>query len=144
MLVAPFHLALPINNIEEARQFYIEILGCTPGRSAKHWLDVNFWGHQLSLHVAEEECKNVSTNNVDHDEVPVRHFGVILPWDEWHKIKEVLLNGEYASEIQWVIRPKIRFKGEVGEQATMFIKDPSENVLEFKSFQNTHQIFASS
>ena len=85
-----------------------------------------------------------SRTNVDHDEVPVRHFGVILPWDEWHKIKEVLLNGEYASEIQWVIRPKIRFKGEVGEQATMFIKDPSENVLEFKSFQNTHQIFASS
>ena len=142
MSTSPFHLALPIIDIEESRQFYIDILGCTIGRSAARWLDVNFWGHQLSLHVDESCQRNVATNSVDEDEVPVRHFGVILEWEEWHNLKEILMDGEYATEIQWVIEPKIRFEGEVGEQATMFIKDPSGNVLEFKSFQNMEQIFS--
>lgn len=142
MPTSPFHLALPIINIEESRQFYIDILGCTTGRSAERWLDVNFWGHQLSLHVDESSQEDIATNSVDEDDVPVRHFGVILEWKEWHNLKEDLEEGEYATEIQWVIAPKIRFEGEVGEQATMFIKDPSGNVLEFKSFQNAEQIFS--
>ena len=127
----PFHLALPVHNIEAAHQFYIDILGCTTGRSAQRWLDIDFWGHQVSLHLWDEP-EEITTNRVDEDEVPVRHFGVILPWKEWHQLKEKLVQGEYSTEIIWVIEPKIRFKGEVGEQATMFIKDPSGNVLEFK------------
>ena len=138
----PFHLALPVHNLESAYQFYIEILGCTTGRSAQRWLDIDFWGHQVSLHLCEEQ-EEMATNSVDHDEVPVRHFGVILSWEDWHRLKEELLTGEYSTEVIWVIEPKIRFKGEVGEQATMFIKDPSGNVLEFKSFQEERFIFQS-
>jgi uncharacterized protein len=141
-MIPPFHLALPVHNLETSYQFYIEILGCTTGRSAKHWLDINFWGHQVSLHLCEKQ-EAIGTNSVDHDEVPVRHFGVILPWKDWHKLKEDLLNGEYSTEVIWVIEPKIRFRGEIGEQATMFIKDPSGNVLEFKSFQEEGFIFQS-
>ena len=140
MSISPFHLALPIINIEESRQFYIDILGCTTGRSAERWLDVNFWGHQLSLHVDDSNQEDIATNSVDEDDVPVRHFGVILEWKEWHNLKETLEEGEYATEIQWVIAPKIRFAGEVGEQATMFIKDPS-NVLDSNPFNTRNRYF---
>ena len=138
----PFHLALPVRNLEEAHQFYIDLLGCRLGRSAQRWLDIDFWGHQLSLHLCDEQ-EETTTNPVDNDDVPVRHFGVILPWSEWHILQEQLLKGEYSTEVSWVIEPKIRFVGEVGEQATMFIKDPSGNVLEFKAFQDESYIFRS-
>ena len=143
MSIPPFHLALPVHDIEEARQFYVDILGCSIGRSANRWLDISFWGHQVSLHLEDTIQREDSTNSVDNDEVPIRHFGVILAWETWNILKEQLLSGTYASEIQWVIEPKIRFQGKAGEQATMFLKDPSGNVLEFKSFQNMNQIFAS-
>jgi len=134
----PFHLAFPIRDIEETRSFYADILGCDIGRSTEKWIDFNFFGHQLSAHVKPEELAKTTANAVDGKNVPVRHFGVILPWDQWHsladKLKEV--------GIEFIIEPYIRFKGEVGEQATMFFLDPSGNALEFKSFQDESQIFA--
>jgi len=134
----PFHLAFPIRDIEETRSFYADVLGCDIGRSTEKWIDFNFFGHQLSAHVKPEELAKTTSNAVDGKNVPVRHFGVILPWSQWHsladKLKEV--------GIEFIIEPYIRFKGKVGEQATMFFLDPSGNALEFKSFQDESQIFA--
>jgi hypothetical protein len=134
----PFHLAFPIRDIEETRAFYGELLGCDIGRSTDKWIDFNFFGHQLSAHIKPEELAKANTNAVDGKNVPVRHFGVILPWDEWHDLADKLK----AHGIKFVIEPYIRFKGEVGEQATMFFLDPCGNALEFKSFQDESQIFA--
>jgi extradiol dioxygenase family protein len=134
----PFHLAFPIRDIEETRTFYGELLGCEIGRSTEKWIDFNFFGHQLSAHVKPDELAQAKRNEVDGKNVPVRHFGAILPWEEWHTLAEKLK----ASGIEFVIEPYIRFKGEVGEQATMFFLDPSGNALEFKSFQDPIQIFA--
>jgi extradiol dioxygenase family protein len=134
----PFHLALPINDIEQTRSFYCGLLGCTAGREAPLWIDLNFFGHQLSLHVKPEETQHVQGNEVDGKHVPVRHFGVVLPWQEWHMLADRLR----AAGIAFVIEPYIRFKGEVGEQATMFFMDPSGNALEFKSFKDITQLFA--
>ena len=144
-MISPFHLALPVRDLDATRRFYIDILGCSVGRSAPRWLDVNFWGHQLSLHLDDDldVAAQASTNSVDGDDVPTKHFGVILDWDRFEEFKIRLLEGEYADEIHWVIRPNIRFEGKVGEQATMFVRDPSGNVLEFKSFQNMECIFQS-
>lgn len=137
-----FHLAIPVFHLEDSRHFYQDILGCTLGRTAPRWIDINFWGHQVSLHLVDRNDKEIEhTNAVDSDTVPVRHFGLILSWDDWQQLKDNLKQGEYAAEISWVIAPKIRFQGEVGEQATMFIRDPSGNVLEFKAFQNERMIF---
>lgn len=133
----PFHLAFPIRDIEETRRFYGELLGCKIGRSTDKWIDFNFFGHQLSAHVKPEELAAAQTNAVDGKNVPVRHFGAILEWDQWHALADKLR----AEGIEFVIEPYIRFKGEVGEQATMFFLDPSGNALEFKSFQNPEQIF---
>lgn len=134
----PFHLAFPIRDIEETRKFYEKLLGCEIGRSTEKWIDFNFFGHQLSAHVRPEELAQAKANLVDGKDVPVRHFGVILPWEEWNQLAEKLTqNG-----INFIIEPYIRFKGEVGEQATMFFLDPSGNALEFKSFQDESQIFA--
>lgn len=135
----PFHLAFPIRDIEETRRFYGELLGCAIGRSTDKWIDFNFFGHQLSAHVKPEELAAAQTNAVDGKNVPVRHFGAILEWNQWHTLADKLR----AAGIEFVIEPYIRFKGEVGEQATMFFLDPSGNALEFKSFQNPDQIFAS-
>lgn len=134
----PFHLAFPIRDIEETRAFYGELLGCEIGRSTDKWIDFNFFGHQLSAHVKPEELSNVQANEVDGKHVPVRHFGAILPWEEWHALADKLK----GHGIQFVIEPYIRFQGEVGEQATMFFLDPAGNALEFKSFQDPSQIFA--
>ncbi|KPQ18025.1 MAG: putative dioxygenase of extradiol dioxygenase family [Algoriphagus marincola HL-49] len=134
----PFHLAFPIRDIEETRAFYGELLGCDIGRSTDKWIDFNFFGHQLSAHIKPEELAKANTNAVDGKNVPVRHFGVILPWDEWHDLADKLK----SHGIDFVIEPYIRFKGEVGEQATMFFLDPCGNALEFKSFQDESQIFA--
>jgi extradiol dioxygenase family protein len=134
----PFHLAFPIRDIEETRAFYGDLLGCDIGRSTDKWIDFNFFGHQLSAHIKPEELANAKTNEVDGKNVPVRHFGAILGWDEWHALADKLK----AHGTEFVIEPYIRFKGEVGEQATLFFLDPCGNALEFKSFQDPAQIFA--
>ena len=134
----PFHLAFPILNIEETRQFYGGLLGCEIGRSTDKWIDFNFFGHQLSGHVKPDELKAALTNEVDGDKVPVRHFGAILAWQQWEALAEKLKD----NGISFIIEPHIRFQGQVGEQATMFFLDPSGNALEFKSFKDMSQIFA--
>ncbi|HSJ67084.1 MAG TPA: VOC family protein [Anditalea sp.] len=134
----PFHLAFPIRDIEETRSFYQDLLGCEIGRSTEKWIDFNFFGHQLSAHVKPEELQQAKANEVDGKNVPVRHFGALLEWDAWHALADKLRD----HNIEFIIEPYIRFKGEVGEQATMFFLDPSGNALEFKSFQDPSQIFA--
>ncbi|MGO4156795.1 VOC family protein [Cupriavidus sp. YAF13] len=133
-----FHLAFPVNDLEEARRFYGELLGCPEGRSSNAWIDFNFYGHQVVAHLAPEECGHRATSAVDGDEVPVRHFGAILSMDAWEALAEKLR----AAGTQFVIEPHVRFKGQVGEQATMFFLDPSGNALEFKAFGDISQVFA--
>ncbi|WP_458764819.1 VOC family protein [Cupriavidus basilensis] len=133
-----FHLAFPVNDLEEARRFYGELLGCPEGRSSNAWIDFNFYGHQVVAHLAPEECGHRATSAVDGDEVPVRHFGAILSMDAWEALAEKL----HAANTQFVIEPHVRFKGQVGEQATMFFLDPSGNALEFKAFGDISQVFA--
>jgi hypothetical protein len=136
--IQPFHLAFPIRDIEETRTFYQDLLGCETGRSTEKWIDFNFFGHQLSAHVKPEELAQAKANQVDGKNVPVRHFGVVLTWENWHSLADKLK----ANKLDFIIEPYIRFKGEVGEQATMFFLDPSGNALEFKAFQDPTQIFA--
>ena len=135
----PFHLAIPVTDIPGTRKFYLEVLGCGVGRSTDSWIDFDFYGHQVSAHVAPGEIiSHPQTNLVDGEDIPVRHFGVILDRDAWERLKQRLeQNGA-----EFLIEPQIRFKGQVGEQATMFISDPSGNVLEFKSFQDEAKLFA--
>ena len=133
----PFHLAFPIKDIEETKKFYKNILGCKIGRESDAWVDFNFFGHQVSAHLKPEELSNAKKNKVDGKSVPVRHFGVVLDWKEWHSLSEKL----QKLKIKFIINPYIRFKGEVGEQATMFFLDPSGNALEFKSFKDPKQLF---
>lgn len=136
--IQPFHLAFPIRDIEETRTFYQDLLGCAIGRSTEKWIDFNFFGHQLSAHVKPEELSQAKANQVDGKNVPVRHFGVVLTWEDWHTLSDKLKE----NQLHFIIEPYIRFKGEVGEQATMFFLDPSGNALEFKAFQDPTQIFA--
>ncbi len=133
-----FHLAFPVRDIAEARGFYGGLLGCPEGRSAPDWVDFDFYGHQVVAHLAPEECGTAATNAVDGDSVPVRHFGAILSMDQWHALADKLA----AVGTKFIIEPHIRFKGEVGEQATMFFLDPSGNALEFKAFGDMSQVFA--
>ena len=134
----PFHLAIPVNAIEATRHFYVDILGCSIGREAARWIDFNFFGHQVSAHVKPEALIDIKTNPVDGESIPVRHFGLVLEWNAWHQFVERL----NKHEVVYLIKPTIRFKGEVGEQATLFITDPSGNALEFKTFKNSDQLFA--
>ena len=135
---ARFHLAFPVNDLDLTRTFYRDLLGCTVGRSAERWIDFDFFGHQISAHLSPEECGDPSRNEVDHKAVPVRHFGAILPWDDWVSLRHRL----EEEGIDWVIEPYLRFAGEAGEQGTMFIRDPSGNCLEFKTFRDMAQVFA--
>ncbi|HEX5339526.1 MAG TPA: VOC family protein [Gammaproteobacteria bacterium] len=132
-----FHLAFPVHDLEAARHFYAGLLGCATGRESERWIDFNFFGHQLVAHLAAPE-QPVPTNPVDGEDVPVRHFGVILQWDQWQALADKLR----AADISFIIEPGIRFAGQPGEQATMFLKDPSGNALEFKSFRDFSQLFA--
>ena len=140
MTVPPFHLAFPVRDVEEARQFYVQTLGCAEGRSSETWVDLDFYGHQIVAHykphvgIAEDQ----HANPVDGHDVPVPHFGVVLEWDQWHTLSQRL----QQAEIDFVIEPYIRFQGQVGEQATMFFLDPSGNALEFKAFKDPTQLFA--
>lgn len=139
MKIQPFHLAIPVSDLEKARKFYREILGCGEGRSSDHWVDFNFFGHQLVIHYQDaNEGKNSTSNPVDGKEVPIPHFGVVLQWDVFQEFSKLLK----SKNIDFVIEPYIRFKGKPGEQATMFFKDPSGNALEFKAFKNIDQLFA--
>ena len=139
MTAIAFHLAAPIREKEETRRFYRDVLGCTVGREAETWIDFDFFGHQLSFHVKPDELTPAKSNAVDGKDVPVRHFGAILEWESWHYLSDRLKeNGT-----EFIIDPYIRFKGETGEQATMFFLDPSGNALEFKAFKDPSQIFAS-
>ena len=134
----PFHLAIPVTNVAKNRVFYRDILGCSEGRSSEHWVDFNFFGHQLVIHYKEAKKEDTISNPVDGKDVPVPHFGVVLGWQQWQDFAERLK--QY--KIKFVIEPYIRFEGEVGEQATLFFKDPSGNALEFKAFKNIDQLFA--
>ncbi|MDO5977954.1 VOC family protein [Flavivirga spongiicola] len=136
-LTSPFHLAIPVHNLSECRDFYRDILGCKEGRSSDCWVDFNFFGHQLVIHYKPKEKDNMHTNLVDGKDVPVPHFGVVLPWDVFHVFSERLKK----QNIDFIIAPYIRFEGLIGEQATMFFKDPSGNALEFKSFKDMGQLF---
>ncbi len=136
--IQPFHLAIPVNNLEQNRTFYRDILGCSEGRSSDHWVDFNFFGHQLVIHYKAVEKEEAISNPVDGKDVPIPHFGVVLTWQQWHDFAKRLKQ----HDIQFVIDPYIRFEGEVGEQATLFFKDPSGNALEFKAFKNIDQLFA--
>lgn len=135
---APFHLAFPVNDLESTREFYVNVLGCDTGRESESWIDFNLYGHQVVAHVAPEETGNDIFSSVDEQAVPVKHFGVVLPWAEWHALADRLR----AAGVAFHIKPYIRFAGEVGEQATMFFPDPSGNFLEFKSFKDPSQLFA--
>lgn len=139
MSIQPFHLAIPVKNLAEAREFYGLLLGCEEGRSAADWVDFNFFGHQLVVHlVGGEQSPTDAYNPVDGHDVPVPHFGVVLPMSDWRALADQLT----SAGIKFVIEPGIRFKGQVGEQATMFFRDPSGNALEFKAFENPSQLFA--
>jgi len=134
----PFHLAFPVHDLAAARGFYGDLLGCPEGRSASDWVDFNLFGHQIVAHLAPDEVGHRATSEVDGDAVPVRHFGVVLATGEWERLAERLK----AAGTRFVIEPHVRFKGEVGEQATMFFLDPSGNALEFKAFGDPSQLFA--
>jgi hypothetical protein len=137
----PFHLAIPVRDLEESRLFYGGLLGCKEGRSSDTWIDFNFFGHQFVVHLNKAMGKGGSNqsieNPVDGHGVPVPHFGVVLTMEDWEELARFL-----TEKIDFVIEPYIRFKGQVGEQATMFFLDPSGNALEFKAFKNIDQLFA--
>jgi len=134
----PFHLAFPVRDIAEARAFYGDLLGCPEGRSAPEWVDFDFYGHQIVAHLAPDECGHKTSSAVDGHQVPVRHFGAIVPMDRWQAMADKLV----AQKTEFVIEPYIRFKGEPGEQATMFFLDPSGNAIEMKSFADLSSLFA--
>ena len=139
MASTPFHLAFPVNDLAATRTFYADVLGCAIGRTSDKWIDFNFFGHQVTAHLKPEEVVAAQANQVDGKAVPVRHFGAILEWDQWHELADTMKN----RQTEFIIEPHIRFQGEVGEQATMFFLDPSGNALEFKSFKDMSQVFAS-
>lgn len=133
-----FHLAFPVHDLDSARQFYGGVLECSEGRSSDCWIDFDLYGHQIVAHLAPESAGIQSSNDVDADHVPVPHFGIVLEMDKWRELADRLT----AKGVKFVIEPKIRFAGEVGEQATMFFLDPSGNALEFKGFNDFSQVFA--
>jgi extradiol dioxygenase family protein len=132
-----FHLALPVTDLDQASHFYGEVLACPQGRSSEHWIDFDFWGHQLVVHRVDE-LPAVATNPVDGEQVPASHFGPILPWEEF----EPLVQRLREAGIEFVIEPTARFQGRRGEQMTLFVRDPSGNHLEFKSFRHIEMLFA--
>ena len=138
MAQVPFHLAFPVSDLEATRDFFTDVLGCATGRSSDRWIDFDFFGHQVVAHLADTELNPAPTNPVDGKQVPASHFGVILDWNEWHTLADKLK----SANVEFLIEPNIRFEGEAGEQATMFFTEPSGNALEFKSFRDMSQIFA--
>lgn len=136
---SPFHLAFPVDDLAAARRFYGETLGCPEGRSSEQWIDFDLFGHQIVTHLKPGSSSNkLHHNPVDGHDVPIPHFGVVLSMEEWESLAERLKK----ANVEFVIEPYIRFKGEVGEQATMFFLDPAGNALEFKAFADLGQLFA--
>lgn len=138
MNLQPFHYAFPVTDLAATRGFYGGLLGCAVGREDSRWTDFNFFGHQITAHLVDGAMPDEPRNEVDGDSVPVRHFGVVLEWAAW----EALADRLRAADVEFLIEPHVRFRGEVGEQATLFLRDPGGNVLEFKSFQDPSRIFA--
>ena len=138
MDIPRFHLAFPVRDLGEARAFYGKLLGCPEGRSSDDWVDFDFRGHQIVAHLAPGEIGHRSTNPVDGEDVPVRHFGAILAPPQWEALAQRLK----AAGTTFIIEPQVRFKGEPGEQATLFLLDPSGNALEFKAFARDEMVFA--
>ncbi|MCE2774854.1 MAG: VOC family protein [Burkholderiaceae bacterium] len=134
----PFHLAFPVTSLAKARAFYGDLLGCPEGRSSDDWVDFNFYAHQIVAHLSPNEAGHHNTSAVDGDNVPVRHFGMVLTMADW----EVLADKLTKAQTSFIIEPHIRFKGQVGEQATMFFLDPCGNALEFKAFADPSRLFA--
>ena len=137
MALRPFHIAFPVDDLAAAREFYCELLGCREGRSSERWIDFDLDGHQVVAHLVEK-IDEAPTNPVDGDEVPARHFGVILEMAQWQALAERL----EAAGVEFLVAPRVRFRGEPGEQATMFFRDPAGNALEFKAFANDEMIFS--
>ncbi len=137
--LSPFHLAIPVHDLNICRIFYRDVLGLSEGRSSDQWVDFNFHGHQLVIHETGEKTRELNHNAVDGHAVPIPHFGIVLDWELFHSFATTLKE----KNVTFVIEPYIRFEGEVGEQATMFFYDPSGNALEFKSFRDMNQLFAS-
>lgn len=138
--IRPFHLAFPVHDLEAARAFYGEVLACPQGREDTHWIDYNLYGHQIVAHLDKSRAAGGAINNaVDGDAVPVPHFGVVLTLEQFDELRARL---EAREDTRWVIKPRVRFAGEVGEQRTMFLLDPSGNALEFKAFADDSQLFA--
>ena len=139
MTLAPFHLAIPVDDLGKADVFYGQVMGCAKGRRSDRWIDFNFFGHQLVTHLAPEECGRAVTNEVDGKQVPAKHFGVVLSPKDWKALAQRL----ETAGVEFIIEPGIRFKGEPGEQGTFFFLDPAGNALEFKYFEDSTQLFAS-
>lgn len=138
--IQPFHLAIPVTDLQQARSFYAEMFGCEEGRSSDNWVDFNFFGHQLVIHHRPPDGigpNELHHNPVDGHDVPVPHFGVVLNWEDWQRLAKRLR----SANVNFVIEPYVRFSGQVGEQATMFLLDPSGNALEFKAFRDIKQLF---
>ena len=138
MTLPPFHLAFPVHDLDAARAFYGGLLGCAEGRSADHWIDFDLYGHQIVAHLAPDAVRARATNPVDGEDVPVPHFGVVLAMADWRALADRLV----AAGTDFVIAPTVRFRGEPGEQATMFFLDPAGNALEFKAMANPTNPFA--
>jgi extradiol dioxygenase family protein len=136
-MLQPFHLAIPVHDLNQARDFYGELLGCSEGRASDHWVDWNFWGHQVVTHLDKTYTPRDAINLVDGKDVGVPHFGIVLEWHDWETLKTRI----EVSDIEFVLEPYIRFKGEKGEQGTFFIRDFSGNRLEFKTFRHLEQLF---
>jgi extradiol dioxygenase family protein len=133
-----FHLAFPVDDLARARAFYGGLLGCPEGRSDKDWIDFNFYGHQIVAYLAPQEAGRSATSGVDGDQVPVRHFGLVLPMKEWEKLCDRFV----AAGVKFIIEPDVRFAGTIGEQSSMFFLDPAGNALEFKAFKDPSKLFA--
>lgn len=136
--IPPFHLAFAVTDLADTEAFFVDLLGCKTGRRSQRWIDFDFFGHQITAHLVDGDLPASETNPVDGEKVPSRHFGAILDWDDWQALSKRL----QKAEISFLIEPQIRFAGEVGEQATMFFRDPSGNALEFKAFKDRSMIFA--
>lgn len=136
--IPPFHLAFPVVSLDDARAFYGQLLGCPEGRCSEKWVDFDFHGHQIVAHLVEGPPEAAERHDVDGDSVPVRHFGLVLAMDAWHALADRLRE----AGTEFVIEPHVRFKGQPGEQATMFLLDPSGNALEFKAFADRSMLFA--
>jgi extradiol dioxygenase family protein len=138
MTLSPFHLAFPVDDLDAARNFYGELLGCPEGRSSDRWIDFDLRGHQIVAHLAPDAVRARASNAVEGEDVPVPHFGLVLSMDDWRKLADRLT----AAGTEFVIAPTVRFEGEPGEQATMFLLDPAGNALEFKAMADPANLFA--